>query len=164
MWLFCCSCYSRVEGVGTSLKWSSWFGMRTIIWLLTTIRVKNPTLNPDPKVWYGTCLLRVICETPVSCLLLCQSILSLFQGHPFSSFLGPPLSSILFSFDFRHCFSLILESLPPDAEMVWAFTVFMSHSAGVIFSEKLSCLQWLGPPDLSSKNYVCIFNSDVEQK
>lgn len=52
-----------------------------------------------------SCLPRVICETPVSCLLLCQSILSLFQGHPFSSFLGPPLSSILFSFGLQALFS-----------------------------------------------------------
>lgn len=72
-----------------------------------------------------------------------RAILSLLSwDHP-----CPALCSHL---DFRHCFPLTLESLPPDAEMVWAFTVFRSQSAGVIFSEKLSCLQWLGPPDLSS--------------
>lgn len=96
-------------------------------------------------------LLRVVCETPsLASSFASQSILSLFQA--FLSLLSwghscPAFGSHL---DFRHCFPLILESLPPVAEMVWAFTVFMSHSAGVLFSEKLSCLQWLGPSELSS--------------
>ena len=114
-----------------------------ITWLLTTIRVTNPTLSPDLKVWCGpVCWGSFVRPLSLACSFASpycpcfRAILSLLSwDHPCPAFCS--------HLDFRHCFSRTLESLPPDAEMVWAFTVFRSHSAGVIVSEKLSCLQWL---------------------